>query len=58
MCCDRINNSSELWCFKVTYNDGVIKYYVDSSMGDAANSAGEFGDVQTIEYIGEGAIGV
>ena len=54
---ERIDNSMELFCFKVTYEDGDVYYYIDSSMGDALRSAEEICGVKNIEYIGKGAIG-
>ena len=57
MCIERIEESAELFCFKVTYDDNSVVYYVDTSMGDAANSAEEICGVKNIEYIGKGAIG-
>jgi hypothetical protein len=57
MTCDRIDNATELFCFKVTYDDGDIYYYVDTSISDASKSASEIDNVKTIEYIGKGMVG-
>lgn len=57
MCCERIENATELYCFKITYDDGKIVYYVDSSMSNAVRSASEIWSVKLAEFIGQGAIG-
>ena len=57
MCCERIENARELYCFKITYDDGKVFYYVDSSMSDAVKSASEIWSVKSVEFIGNGAIG-
>jgi hypothetical protein len=58
MCVERIEEAPELYCFKVTYTDGSVYYYVDTSMADAVTSANEIMPVKAIEEIGRGAIGV
>jgi hypothetical protein len=57
MACERIDNAAELFCFKVTFDDGNIIYYVDDSMFNAAKSANEICNVSKIEYIGKAAVG-
>ena len=57
MCVDRIEKAAALYCFKVTYDDGNIVYYVDADIGSAATSAEEIAAIKSIEYMGEGAIG-
>jgi len=57
MCCERIEKAFELYCYKVTWEDGEVVYYVDESMHDAARSANEIMPVKAIEEIGKGMIG-
>jgi hypothetical protein len=57
MCVGRIQNATDLYCYKITYEDGSIVYYVDTSMSDAAASANEIMPPKSIEEIGAGAIG-
>lgn len=57
MCCKRIEESCELYCYKVTSDDGEVIYYVDTSIHDAAKSANEVMIVKSIEEIGTGMIG-
>jgi hypothetical protein len=57
MTADRFDTATELWCYKVTYEDGDVYYYVDVSMSEAARSASEIMPVKSIEEIGKGAIG-
>lgn len=57
MCCKRIEEALDLYCYKVTWEDGEVAYYVDTSMSDAATSANEIMPVKAIEEIGIGMIG-
>lgn len=58
MCVTRIEEASELFCFKIIYEGETEPvYYVDTSMADAVRSAEEICGVKTAEYIGKGAIG-
>lgn len=57
MCCKRIENAVKLWCYKVTFEDKTIIFFVDTTMSDVATSANEYGIVKSIEEMGEGAIG-
>jgi hypothetical protein len=57
MCVKRIEESAELFCYKVTFDDGDVVYYIDTSMHDAAKSANEIMPPKFIEEVGKGAIG-
>lgn len=54
---ERIDNTEELYCYKITYETGEVVYYVDVSMADAVRSAEEIEGVKTAEYVGKGGIG-
>ena len=58
MCCERIDNACELFCYKIEYDDGDIYYYVDTDMASAVKSAYEIANVKSAEFIGKGAIGL
>jgi hypothetical protein len=57
MCCKRIEEAFDLYCYKVTWEDNSVVYYIDETMHDAARSANEIMTVKSIEEIGKGMIG-
>ena len=57
MVASRFDTANTLYCFKVTYESGEICYYIDINMENVARSAERRSIVESIEYIGKGAIG-
>lgn len=56
MCSKKIMEASELFCFKVTGDDGTFRYVVAVSMQDAITHESEIQGVKSCEYVGLGAI--
>jgi len=56
MCGKKLMEATELYCFKVTLDDGEIRYVVAVSMQDAITHEEEIMGVKSCEFVGKGAI--
>lgn len=57
MCSKKIEEATELFCYKVTLDDGGVYYVVAPNMQDAITHEEEIMGVKSCEYLGKGAIG-
>lgn len=53
----KIDDAVELFCYKVTLDDGDVYYVVAASMQDAITHEEEIMGVKSCEFVGKGAIG-
>lgn len=52
----KIDEATELFCFKITLDDDDIYYVVAASMQDAITYEEEIMGVKSCEFVGKGAI--
>lgn len=56
MCGKKLMESTELYCYKVTGDDGEVRYIVAVSAQDAITHSEEIQGVKICEYVGLGGI--